>query len=215
MIFTTRNFFYHLHVFFSYVGDLIVERIQCFAVLHERFSRFAEGDGFRIVRVHAAFAEGFDGVHVEHRTEFFIGDDFDLLDFVRCTETIEEVDNGDTTGNSRSVDDSRQVHDFLDGGFSRDGNTRATHSHDIVVAGENRIAVGSDCTRSDVEDARQQFCRHLEHVGQHNHHALGGRECRRQSTRIQCAVHSTGSTLFRLHFLYVHRGTEEVLAAMG
>ena len=215
VVFAARDFADLLHVAFSDIRDAVIELVQRFAVLHKRFSRFAERDGFRIVRVHAAFAEGADGVHIEEGTQFFIRQDFDFLDFVRRTEAVEEVDDWDTAGNSRCMDDSRQVHDFLDARFAHHADARAAHGHGIVVTGKNRITVGGDRTGGDVEDARQEFTGDLEHIAEHDHHALGRRERRRQGARVQCAVHGAGSPFFRLHFLDLDSRAEEVLAAVS
>ena len=208
MVFTARDFADFLHIAFGDIGDAVIEFIEGFAVLHKRFSWFAERNGFRIIRVHAAFAEGPDGVHIEERTEFFIRQDFDFLDFVGRAEAIEEVDDRDTTGNSRCMDDSCQVHNFLDTRFTHHADARAAHSHGIVMTGKNRIAVGSDRTGGDMEDAGQEFTRNLEHVAEHDHHALGRCKGRRQGASVQSTVHGTGSPFFRLHFLNLDSRTE-------
>ena len=215
VVFTARDFADLLHVAFSNFRNAVIEFVQRFTMLHKSFSRFAEGNSFRIVRVHAAFTEFANGIHIEHRTEFFIRNNFDFLDFVRRTETIEEVDNRNTTGNGRRMDDSSQVHDFLNTGFTHHADARAAHSHRIVVAGKNRVAVGSNRTRSDVENARQQFAGNLEHIAEHDHHALGGRESRREGTGIQSTVHRAGSTFFRLHFLNLYGSAKQVFTAMS
>ena len=215
MVFTTGDFADFLHVAFRNFRNAVVEFVQGFTMLHKDFSRFAEGNSFRIIRVHAAFTEFTNGIHIEKRTEFFIRNNFDFLDFVRRTETIEEVNDRDTTGNSRCMDDSSQVHDFLNAGFTHHADTSTAHSHGIVVTGKNRIPVGSNGTRSDVEDARQQFAGNFEHITEHDHHALRGRESRRKGTGIQSTVHRTGSTFFRLHFLNLDGRAKQVLTAMS
>ena len=215
VVFTARDFTDFLHVTFSDIGNAVVEFIEGFAVLHKRFSRFAERNSFRIIRIHAAFAEGPDGIHIEERPEFFIRQDFDFLDFVGRAEAIEEVDDRDAAGNSRGMDDSCQVHDFLDTRFAHHADARAAHSHGIVMAGKNRIAVGGNCTGCDVEDTGQEFAGNLEHVAEHDHHALGRCKGRRQCAGIQSAVHSTGSPFFRLHFLNLDGRAKQVLTAMS
>ena len=184
-------------------------------MLHIRFCRFAEGNGFRIIRVHATGAERLDGFHIQQRAEFFIGDDFNFLDFVRRPEPIEEIEDRNTTGNSRSMDNGGQIHNFLYARFTHHADARATHSHSIIMTGKNSITIGSNRTGRYMEYTRQEFAGNLEHVGKHDHHALGRSKGRRQRTSIQCAVHCTGCPFFRLHFLYLDRRPEQVLPSMG
>ena len=113
------------------------------------------------------------------------------------------------------MDDSSQVHDFLNTGFTHHADARSAHSHGIVVTGKDRVTVRCDCTGSDVEDARQQFAGNFEHITEHDHHALRGRESRRKGTGIQSTVHRTGSTFFRLHFLNLDGCAKQVLTAMS
>lgn len=136
VVFTARNFTDFLHVAFCYIWYDIIEFIKGFTVLHECFSWFAEGNSFRIIRVHAAFTEFCNGLHVQHRTEVFVRNAFNLLDFMRCTETIEEVEDRNTTGNSRSMNDCRQIHNFLNTRFYHHADTSAAHSHRVVMAGK-------------------------------------------------------------------------------
>ena len=59
-----------------------------------------------------------------------------------------------------------------------------------------------------MEDAGQEFAGNLEHVAEHDHHALGRCKGRRQGASVQSTVHGTGSPFFRLHFLNLASRTE-------
>ena len=173
VIFPAGDFADLLHIAFGYIRYAVIEFIQRFTMLHVRFCRFAERNRFRIIRVHAAGTESFDSFHIQHRAELFIRNDFYLLNFVRCTESIEEVQDRNAAGNSRCMDDGSQIHDFLYARFTHHADARATHSHGIIMTGKNRIPVGGYCTGCYVEYARQKFAGNLKHVGKHDHHALG------------------------------------------
>ena len=75
--------------------------------------------------------------------------------------------------------DGCQVHDFLYARFGHHTDTRTAHSHNIVMTGENGIAVRSNSSGCCMEYGRQQFPCYFEHVGKHDHHALRRRKSRR------------------------------------
>ena len=79
VIFTTGYFMNHLHVFFSCFGNLVIETVQRFFMLHINFCRFTECYGFGIIRIHRMLTERFNRFHIEHRTQVFIINNFDFL----------------------------------------------------------------------------------------------------------------------------------------
>ena len=79
MVFTTGYFMNHLHVFFSCFGNLVIETVQRFFMLHINFRRFTESYGFGIIRIHRMLAKSFNCFHIEHGAQVFIINNFDFL----------------------------------------------------------------------------------------------------------------------------------------
>ena len=68
-----------------------------------------------MVRVQGILSERVDGIHVNHILQIFVIPCLDLLDLVRCTETIEEVDERNFTFDCCKMSNRCQVHNFLYG----------------------------------------------------------------------------------------------------
>ena len=73
-------------------------------------------------------AELVDSVHIDHFSEILVIPNLDLLDLVRCTESVEEVEERDSSLNGSKVCYCTEVHDFLLVGFCK-------HSESCLTAG--------------------------------------------------------------------------------
>ena len=69
--------------------------------------------GLGVLGVHAAGAEFSDGVPGNELADVVVVDDFDLLNFVRSSETVKEMKERNSAFNSRKVSNSGKVHTFL------------------------------------------------------------------------------------------------------
>ena len=164
-------------------------------------------------RVQAVAAELSNSLMVDQVIEIFIIPDLDLLDFVRCTETIEEVDEGKFALDCCAVRNGSQIHDFLYAGFAEHCTSGLTGSIDVGVITEDVQRVRTDSTCCNVADSRKTFAGDLVEVRDHQKKTLGSGECRGHSTGCDGAVDGASRTCFGLHFRNLYFLTEDVLSS--
>ena len=92
LIVCTELFVYLAHVFFNNIGKSIVIFVAGFSVLEEYIAVFCRAAKNGMFGVESACAECCESILVYHRFEIVIIPCFDFLDFVRSSETVEEVD---------------------------------------------------------------------------------------------------------------------------
>ena len=204
-----------LHVVLDYAGDGLVILVRSLAVLEEDVAVLVAAAHLRMLGVQGAGAELLDGLHVAHRSEVLVIPDGDLLNLVRGTEAVKEVQEGDAALDGGEVGDGGEVHDLLDVALAEHGKAGLAAGHDVLMVAEDRQGVAREGTGGDVEYAGQQLARYLVHVRDHEQQALGRGISRRQSAGIQRAVHRTGGAGLGLHLLHLHRGAEDVLQSRG
>ena len=90
-----------------------------------------------MVRVQCMFTECIDCIHICHIFQIFVIPCFNLLDLVRCTETIEEVDERDTSFDCCQMSNRSQVHNFLYTGFAEHCTSSLTTGIDIGMITED------------------------------------------------------------------------------
>ena len=100
MIFTAGNFRNFGHVSFDNVGQFLPVAIGHFALLEIDIRVLHRAFEHRMVRVEAAAAERVDGIAVKQTCQRVIVHDFNLLHFVRCAETVKEVQERNTAFDS-------------------------------------------------------------------------------------------------------------------
>ena len=160
-------------------------------------------------------AEGSDCVHVDHFLQVVVVPNGDLLDLMGGTETVEEVDEGDTALDGGQVGNGAQVHDLLGVGLAEHGKTGLTAGVHVGVIAEDVQCVAGNGTGGDVEHAGQQLTRDLVHVGDHEQQALGRGVGGGQRAGSQRAVNGTGGTGLRLHLDDLDTVAEDVLPALS
>ena len=74
---------------------------------------------------------------VEDGANGLVGDGFDLADFVRSAEAVEEVDERNARFEGGDLRDEREVGDFLDRIGREHGPARGAASHHIGVVAED------------------------------------------------------------------------------
>ena len=95
------------------------------------------------VWVKSAGSELFDFVHADKFLPFLFVDEFDVLDFVGSTETIEEVHDWSLGLDSDEVGDWGKIGDLLDGTRADHGHASLTAGIDVSVVAEDRKGAGS------------------------------------------------------------------------
>ncbi len=138
---------------------------------------------------------------VDHGADIGITDERQRVDLMRGAEPIEEMHERHPRFERRRLRDQRHVVGFLHRVRRQHGKAGGTHGHDIGMIAENRKRLGRDRTRRHVKDRGGKLAGDLEHVGDHQHQALRGRECRRQRSGLQCSVYGACRAALALHFL--------------
>ncbi len=92
----------------------------------------------RVIRVQRAVAMLVDELVVHHRAHLLFGDELDLADFVRGTEAVEEMDEGEARFQRGCVADQREILRGLHGRRGEQAETGRARRHDVLVVAENR-----------------------------------------------------------------------------
>ena len=203
-----------VHVIFYDFRQGFVVFVYSFTGLEVNIRVLVGTTDYRMIRVQRIFTEFLQFIVINQFFQFIIVQQFDLLDFVRSTEPIEEVQERHMAFDGRQVSNCGQVHNFLNAAFCQHGKAGLTAGHNVTVVTEDVQRAGSQSSGCNVEYGGQQFASDFVHVRDHQQQPLGCSVGRGQSTGSQRAVHSTGSTCFRLHFHDLYRAIENVLLAM-
>ena len=138
-----------------------------------------------MLRIQSSLSESLDSVHVAHFLEVFIVPDSDFLNLMRGSETVKEVDKGNSAFDSRQVSDRSEVHNFLGVGFRQHSETGLTTSVNVRMVTENVERMRSNTAGRNVEYARQKFTSDFVHIRDHQQKTLRSGEGRGKSTGIQ------------------------------
>ncbi len=151
-----------------------------------------------------------DAVHIDEGAHVVFGEHFDLVDFMRSAEAVEEMQEGNAGLERGRMSDERQVHGLLHGVRREHGEPRGPAEHHVGVVAENREGVGGHRARADVKCRGRKFARDLVHVRDHQQQALRRGEGRGQGPGLERAVNRSGSAAFALHFDHVGHGAPDV-----
>ena len=147
-----------------------------------------------MIRIERTTTERLNGIPVKDLREVCIVHDLDLLDLMRGTESVKEVDERHTSLDGDEMRYRREIHDLLHTRLGEHGDTRLTCCHDVLMVAEDIQRGRGNGTRTDMEHARQQFTCDFIHIGNHQQKSLRRRVGRRQCTRLQGSVDSPRST---------------------
>ena len=168
----------------------------------------------RMLRVERTGAELLDLVPRHQLGDILVRDLVDLLDLVRGTEAVEEVQERHGALEGRQVRDERHVLSLLHGVGREHREAGLAASHDVGVVAEDGKRMVSQRTGAHMENARQQLAGDLVHVRDHQQQALGRGERRGQGAGLQRAVHSASGAGLGLHLRDADRLAEQVLTIM-
>ena len=90
-----------------------------------------------MVGVQRPATEGVQRILVDQAGQFVIFDHFNLLRFVRSTETVKEIEERHAAFDRRQMGHRSQVHDLLHAAFGQKGETGLAGRHDVLVIAEN------------------------------------------------------------------------------
>ena len=193
---------------------LLVERIDGLTRLEERIRVVRGTSHHRVLRRKRPRTERAHQIVVDHRPDLLVGNDRDLVLFVRCTKAVEEIHDRHTRFQGRRLRDQREIVRLLHRGCGEHGKAGHARAHHVRVIAEDRQRLRRERTCRNVKHARRQFAGDLVHVGQHQQQALRRGVSRCEGTALQRAVHRTGSTALGLHLLHYRDVAPDVLDAL-
>ena len=109
---------------------------------------------YRSHRVEGTGTEFSQSLLVDKWSEVVVLQHFNLLDFMRCTETIEEVDERNARLDSSQVSNASQIHNFLYRTFAQHRETCLAARHYILMIAEDTQGVRSQRTSRYMEYTR-------------------------------------------------------------
>ena len=202
-----------VHVFLDDSGHCIIDGVAGFSGLEEQIRVLSGAHLTGMCGVKAVVTECLDSIQIDQILEVLIIPCLDLLDLVRGTESVEEVNERKFALYCCAVSNGSQVHNFLYGRFAKHSTAGLTCCINVGMIAEDVQGVCSDTTCGYVEDSRKTFAGNLVKVGDHKKEALRSGECGCHSTCCDCAVGCTGSTCLGLHFSNLYSCAEDVLSA--
>ena len=200
MILTASHFRELIHLGLDDVADGHIIFVNGFTALEIDVAVLGTDLGDRFFGAHAAGAEFFNGLLVNHLGDGLVRDFFVFVDFVGSTESVKELEERDFGRIGGEVGDESHVQFFLDGVGGQHRETRVAAGHDVRVVAEDGEGLAGEGTGGHVEDGREKFAGDLVHVRNHQEEALGGRVGGGQRASGQHAVDGAGGTCFGLHF---------------
>ena len=126
-----------IHVFLDDTGQIEVDLVGGFAALEVDIRVLGSHFGIGSFRTESALTETFDIFHIDEALHISIVEKFDLLEFVRGTETVEEAEEGDFAFEGREVGDDGEVVGFLNAVGTGHGKTGSAAGHNVGVVTED------------------------------------------------------------------------------
>ena len=204
-----------VHILFNDRRHCIIILVASFTMLEEGVVVLVTALGGAMVGVQGAGTESGHSVHVNHVSQVSIIPNGQLLDLVRGTETVEEVQEGNAAFDGSQMSHRSQIHDFLGVGLSQHRKAGLTAGHDVFMVAEDVQSVGGQGTSSDVEDAGEQLACNFIHIGDHQQQALRCGVGGGQGAGGQGTVDGTGSASLGLHFDDLDRIAKDVLLTLS
>ena len=91
LIIGTELFINHIHIHLGCCNSVIIILIASLSVLEEYITVFGRATKNRSFRIERSCTECLNIIHIHHRFEFIIIPNFNLLNFVRSTESVKEM----------------------------------------------------------------------------------------------------------------------------
>ncbi len=202
-----------LHVVLHDLGNSLIYGVARLAVLEEHVAVLGHAAGNGSIRIESAVAESGHGVAIEQRSEILLFEHLDLLDLVRGTEAVEEVQERYTRLDRCQMSHTRQIHYLLHRTLGQHGEAGLAGRHHVLMVAEDAQRVRSDRACRYMKHARKHLAGYLVHVRNHQQQTLRCSVGRCQSACLQRAVNRTRCTALRLHLLHENRLAEDILTA--
>ena len=195
------------------IGQLIIIPIDCLAHLEINvgIGRRAANDG--MIGIERAPTERVNRIVVDNLCKVGVIDRLDLLNLMRSSEAVEEIDERYAPLDRRQVSHRRQIHDFLHTRLGKHRATRLACRHHVLVIAENVQCRSRQRPRAHVKHARQHFARYFIQVRDHQQKTLRRGVSRRQRAGLQRAVNGARSSALGLQLDQTNLLPENIFGA--
>ena len=122
--------------------------------------------------VQCVIAECLDSVHITHLSQVSIIPNSNLLNLVRSTEAVKEVNKWNLALDCCKVSNRSQIHNLLDVAFCEKCKASLASRHYVRVIAKDVQCMGCNGTCADVENTRELLAGNLVHVWKHEQEAL-------------------------------------------
>ena len=154
MVFAACYFRNLTEVFFNYFGNVVVMLVACLAMSEECFGVFCRTARNGAFGRKGAIAEPLDVIVINQLGNLVLVNQFNLLVFVRCAESVEEVHERYACTECCQVGNGCEVHHLLHRTRTEHGETRLSAGHNVGVVAKDTQSVRSDGASRHVEHAR-------------------------------------------------------------
>ena len=178
------------------------------AVLHRIAQR-------RMLRIERAVAECPEGILIDQCADLLQIRQFDLVDLMRRSESIEEMHKRNAAFNRAQMRHRRKIRHLLHAAGGEHCKARLAACHDVAVVAEDAHRMRAHRTGRHMQHSRQPLARNTVKHRDHQHQTLRRRIRRCQRAGLKRAVHRRNRTGFRLHLRELHRLAEHVLPSLG
>ena len=199
----------------GHVGNRIVETVGGLTRLEIDVGILGGTARNGVLGIQRTLAELGECLLVEQSFECLVVDQLDLLDLVRSTESVEEMEERNACLERHDMRDTCQVHHLLHGRSGEHREAGLTRGHHVLMVAEYGKGMCGDGSRRDMEYARKKFSGNLVHIGNHQQQPLRCGERRGQRAALQRTVHGTRGTGLRLHLDYPDCFSENIFTTLS
>ena len=128
---------YLAHILLYDAGDSVIVGVAGLASLEEDIAVLSGTAEYGVLRVDSSLSECLDSVHINHLGNVLLIPYLDLLDLVRGTEAVEEVQEGNSALDGGKMCNSTEIHYLLHVGRAEHSESGLTTCVDIGVVAED------------------------------------------------------------------------------
>ena len=155
------------HVFVYDIRNRVVELVRGLSALEVDIAVLSRTSDNRVLRVKSVILKRFKSVPINQTSEIVVIHNLYLLDLVRSSESVEEMQERNSRLDRREMRHAAQVHNLLDAVGSQHSETCLTTSHNVLMVAEDVEGVSRQSSRAYVEYRREQLARDLIHIRYH------------------------------------------------
>ncbi len=146
VIFATTDFGDLLHIIFYQVREGLIEWVYRFPCLEVDIGVLGRSARDRVFRIHCPLAEFLQGTHVDKLGQFLLVSGFHLLYLMRSTESVKEMQEGQSGLNGSKVCNGPEIHDLLGTSGSQKAKTGMAGTHYVRMVTKDRQGLGCQTT---------------------------------------------------------------------